>query len=128
MEQSALPLALMPDVQIIMRAAEQQHRARPGAPPPSPDVGLPPPAADRPLPVSIADGEMLRRQFYFAVAVHERAAQVRLAMSCGRLKTNRTAIVTASVCLLSLGVLADVKTLTLHKPIRASRLPVIFDV
>jgi len=27
--------------------------------------------------VSISDGEMLRRQFYFAVAVHERAGQLR---------------------------------------------------
>jgi len=50
-EQSALPLALMPDVQIIMRAAEAQARARPGAPPPPPGAGLPPPTADRPLPV-----------------------------------------------------------------------------
>ncbi|KAK9832549.1 hypothetical protein WJX81_008317 [Elliptochloris bilobata] len=76
-EQSSLPLALMPDVQIIMRAAEQQHRARSGAPPQPADAGLPAPSANHPLPVSIADGEMLRRQFYFAVAVHERAAQLR---------------------------------------------------
>lgn len=37
--------------QIIMRAAEQQHRARPGAPPLPSDAGLPAPSADHPLPV-----------------------------------------------------------------------------
>lgn len=38
---------------------------------------LPSATPSRPLPVQVHDGEMLRRQFYFALAVHERATQIR---------------------------------------------------
>lgn len=38
---------------------------------------LPPPRPAQLLPVHILDGEMLRRQFYFALAVHERCQQLR---------------------------------------------------
>ena len=38
---------------------------------------LPASTPNRPLPLHVQDGEMLRRQFYFALAVHERAVQLR---------------------------------------------------
>jgi hypothetical protein len=37
---------------------------------------LPCPTQSKPLPLPVQDGEMLRRQFYFALAVNERASQV----------------------------------------------------
>ena len=38
---------------------------------------LPASTPNRPLPIHVQDGEMLRRQFYFALVVHERAQQLR---------------------------------------------------
>jgi len=48
------------------------------AQPQSDSIYLPAPTENRPLPVHVHDGEMLRRQFYFALAVHERCQQLRL--------------------------------------------------
>ena len=56
--------------QAIMQAAgSRSEAARPGY--------LPAATPSSPMPVQVHDGEMLRRQFYFALAVHERAAQIR---------------------------------------------------
>ena len=37
---------------------------------------LPSPSRGRPLPLPVSDGDMLRRQFYYALAVHERRGQL----------------------------------------------------
>ncbi|BDA50235.1 probable Ankyrin repeat and IBR domain-containing protein 1 [Coccomyxa sp. Obi] len=69
-EQCSVPLALLPDVQAILQSGDCR-------PQPQDSSYLPPTRPQRPLPVHVQDGEMLRRQFYFALAVHERCQQLR---------------------------------------------------
>ncbi|CAL8465257.1 g4792 [Coccomyxa elongata] len=69
-EQCSAPLALLPDIQAIMQSRECRAEPRDSS-------YLPAPRPPQLLPVHILDGEMLRRQFYFALAVHERHQQLR---------------------------------------------------